>query len=87
MHNRDFSAGLVTFNMSKNKFCDLTPQEFVKFYTGLNFEQSGLKNTYEQDTSNIFKSPLSARNARIEDEFDWRKKGAISPVKNQGKKN
>lgn len=73
--------------MSKNKFCDLTPQEFVKFYTGLNFEQSGLKNTYEQDTSNIFKSPLSARNARIEDEFDWRKKGAISPVKNQGKKN
>ena len=80
MHNRDFEAGLVSFNMDKNYFCDLTPQEFVKYYTGLNFEQSANDN---QDTSNVFRSSLSAR---IEENFDWRNKGAISPVKNQGKK-
>jgi hypothetical protein len=35
LHNADFAAGLVTFDMDKNKFCDLTSDEFVKIHTGV----------------------------------------------------
>lgn len=35
LHNANYAAGRVTFDMDKNKFCDLTQEEFVKIHTGI----------------------------------------------------
>jgi hypothetical protein len=180
LHNADYDAGLVTFDMDKNKYCDLTSEEFVKLHTGIrgkkrsavatdgyeypvpsqgfiteedidvrgNFKSSsfasasnGTHSTFQsssissnqpsgfkppafppplpsgfklpsalpispsgfkspssslpvspsssfnregqKDMTNVF-MPSEELAAQMEDEVDWRKKGAITPVKNQG---
>ncbi|KAM0032880.1 putative cathepsin F [Helianthus debilis subsp. tardiflorus] len=57
------------------KFSDLTPSEFRKKYLGL---KSNLK--FPADAN---KAPILPTNDLPED-FDWREKGAVTPVKNQG---
>ncbi|GJT41966.1 cysteine proteinase 15A-like protein [Tanacetum coccineum] len=62
------------------KFSDLTPAEFKRTYLGLNAGGKG---------SNKLKLPADANKAPIlptnglPEEFDWREKGAVTPVKNQ----
>lgn len=168
LHNEDYAAGRVTFDMEKNKFCDLTQDEFVKIHTGIrgkrksshpgynypvpsgqsfssqeiggqvNFEKtfvsqdgsskSSISYQASKDGSSISVSsssgslpvspkssslPVSPKSSSLpvspkeftnkqgqnmtnvfmassdledqtEDEVDWRKKGAVTPVKNQG---
>lgn len=50
MHNAEFQSGRVTFELEKNKFCDLTQDEFKKIHTGIRgknkkkvIQQSGYK--------------------------------------------
>lgn len=56
------------------KFSDLTPSEFRKKYLGL---KSGLKLPADAN-----KAPILPTNG-LPEEFDWRDKGAVTPVKNQ----
>lgn len=133
--------------MDKNKFCDLTGQEFVKIHTGIRERKSPSNQGYNypvpsgesfisreighegqllystqddsskssisvqssfssqvypkssslpvspieftsdslqgQNMTNVF-MPSSMLEELTEDEVDWRKKGAVTPVKNQG---
>nr|XP_043614412.1 cysteine proteinase 15A-like [Erigeron canadensis] len=57
------------------KFSDLTPSEFRKKYLGL---KSKLKLPADAN-----KAPLLPT-ANLPEDFDWRDKGAVTPVKNQG---
>ena len=66
------NSGNETFTMGINQFSDLTPDEFKKqFAEGYNV----------QATSCGMYSPSSSS---VPSEFDWRQKGAVSAVKDQG---
>lgn len=64
----------VTHQVGITKFFDLTKEEFKAKYTGLNFVRSE-RNTEEF----VFPENLNAN-----EPFDWRTKGAVNPIKNQG---
>lgn len=159
LHNADFSAGLVTFDLDINKYSDLTQEEFVRTYTGIrrqarsavkqpsrdylpsyegfsgkqgshlgsgfqstSAEISGVGNfgpapdfdvrssagngfrassgfqsaqsgsslsssaaatAQGQNMMNVF-MPSPMLESEVKDEVDWRKEGAVTPVKNQG---
>jgi cathepsin L len=72
-HNRRFDMGLTTYRMAVNKFADLTFEEFAKLYTSKTMPiKTGMRNTHIMSNS-----PRAAT-------VDWRNKGAVTGVKNQG---
>ncbi|KAL0911142.1 hypothetical protein M5K25_019258 [Dendrobium thyrsiflorum] len=69
-----FNAGNHKFQLGANRFADLTNQEFRTFYTG-----------YKKSSSNR----VAPKNFRYENitaatTLDWRTKGAVTSVKDQG---
>ena len=70
------NMGNQTYKLSINEFADLTNEEFLSHYAGYN----------------IFPSTVSSKTKRfkyenltnIPDSMDWRKKGAVTQIKNQG---
>jgi C1A family cysteine protease len=70
-HNNDLSQN---FTMAVNQFTDLTPEEFRAQYVG------GLKTEVGSYGCKTFSSGASSVPASL----DWRTKGAVTPVKDQG---
>lgn len=70
-HNADLSQN---FTMAVNQFTDLTPDEFKSLYVG------GLKTEVGSYGCKSFSSSASASPSSI----DWRTKGAVTSVKDQG---
>ena len=70
-HNADFSQN---FTMGVNQFTDLTPEEFRAQYVG------GLKTEVGSFGCKSFSSGASGAPSSI----DWRAKGAVNPVRDQG---
>ncbi|XP_061377341.1 uncharacterized protein LOC133319187 [Danaus plexippus] len=60
-----------------NKFSDLSKEEFIKYYTGL--KRDRCTTTEHHKSTDLPKS----FNITAPDQFDWRKKGVVSSVKNQ----
>lgn len=89
-HNTKYDAGSVGYDLLANAFCDLTPSEFESMHTGLQ-PQKRSTGAYEypqqggkDSAANVF-MPAHSLESEVEDEVDWRKKGAVTPVKSQGK--
>ena len=72
IHNLDRSQN---FTMGINQFTDLTPEEFKAQYVN-----SGIKTTVGGISCGSFSSSASSAPASI----DWRNKGAVTSVKDQG---
>uniref|UniRef100_F7DWC9 Cathepsin K n=1 Tax=Ornithorhynchus anatinus TaxID=9258 RepID=F7DWC9_ORNAN len=75
-HNLEFSLGIHTFELAMNHLGDMTSEEVVRTMTGLKVPPA---RTQSNDT---LYSPDWAE--RAPDSIDYRKKGYVTPVKNQG---
>ncbi|XP_052179421.1 senescence-specific cysteine protease SAG12-like [Diospyros lotus] len=63
------------YNLSVNKFADMTDEEFIASYTG-----------YKATTKEVMLSSFSYANVNdVPSTIDWREKGAVTDVKNQMK--
>jgi len=71
-HNQRAVQGLETYYMGLGPFTDLTQAEFKKFW---------VNSKYNRTTP---RSETWIKNAAPQDSVDWRTKGAVTPVKNQG---
>ncbi|RWS28089.1 cathepsin L3-like protein [Leptotrombidium deliense] len=71
-HNIEADLGMHSFRRGVNKFADLTAQEFSTLYKG--YSRKTMPSVYMYTNSS----------KKLPTEVDWRKKGIVTPVKDQG---
>merc|ERR1740138_178059 len=75
-HNAKWAAGESTFNMGVNEHCDLSHDEFKAIFLGPKIPV--------RNATNAAAKRLRVKFQGTKDSVDWRTKGAVTPVKNQG---
>jgi len=78
-HNRLFQMGVHNFEVSMNKFGDLLHHEFVAMSNGFKMT---LRNATSRLEPTTYMSPLADLN--VPKTVDWRTKGYVTPIKDQG---
>eukprot|EP00108_Taenia_solium_P005085 TsM_000968800 transcript=TsM_000968800 gene=TsM_000968800 len=78
-HNERYYLGLETYSTTLNAFADLTLKEFAEKYLTLN--QASMEDFWQDMDTLYVKQPT---HLRIPNYIDWRKKGLVTPIKDQG---
>ncbi|KAI0242156.1 Cathepsin L1 [Lamellibrachia satsuma] len=76
-HNLEYDLGRHTFTMGINEYSDMSENEFSRTMNGLRYNSSATR----------FAQPLAAKECNVSSlptNVDWREKGFVTPVKNQG---
>lgn len=76
-HNKEYSQGLQSYKLEMNHFGDIAPHEFRKI-------MNGFKRNYNETKSETHAFFLTPSFTDIPATLDWRQKGYVTPVKNQG---
>jgi C1A family cysteine protease len=74
---REHNRKNLSWKMGINRFTDLTSDEFRSTHLGLNFIPS-------TRNRNIDHTAFALRRLDLPDQVDWRQKGVVNPVKDQG---
>ncbi|XP_044317675.1 LOW QUALITY PROTEIN: cathepsin L [Drosophila rhopaloa] len=81
-HNQQFAKGKVSFKMAVNKYADMLHHEFRQLMNGFNYTlQKELRSADESFKGVTFISPA---HVTLPKSVDWRTKGAVTAVKDQG---
>lgn len=84
-HNQQYELGLVSYKLDLNKYADLLHQEFVAKLNGFNKTQTKLNaqlNSKRVEDEGV--TYISPANIELPNSVDWRTKGAVTDVKDQG---
>lgn len=75
MHNYLYSKGIKSYTLGVNKYADMEHSEFVKL-------MNGYRRNMSQPQGATYMSPLVKM--EVPDSVDWRTKGYVTPIKDQG---
>ncbi|XP_036912060.1 procathepsin L-like isoform X1 [Sturnira hondurensis] len=73
LHNQEHSQGKHSFTMAMNAFGDMTNEEFRQVMNGFQYQKYRKRKVFQE-------SPF----AQVPPSVDWREKGYVTPVKDQG---
>jgi cathepsin F len=76
----EHNASKDSFTMEINEFADLSVQEFSKIYLQRPISADSLRRMY----GNVKVDNTTRTKGKVPTSFDWREKGAVTHVKNQG---
>jgi cathepsin L len=78
-HNLQADLGHHSYKLGMNKYGDMTHAEFTAQMNGFNSTRTS--KTASPVSGSLFMTPA---NVQVPDEIDWRKKGYVTPIKDQG---
>ncbi|KAK8749850.1 hypothetical protein OTU49_015597 [Cherax quadricarinatus] len=81
-HNKLYATGQKSYKLGMNKYGDMLPHEFVSTMNGFQWNHTGNYRSGRLYTGATFIEPDD--DVILPQSVDWRDKGAVTPVKDQG---